>query len=223
MLSRFLCLSFVLLLIGSSAANAATLASNGFEGVGGELPFTSTVTPSDRGQIITATAANPVFMDTQSLRFDKLGSEASSQTDFDIVFDTVDVSQFVDVALEFHWHANPFSNNYETADSLTFTIAHDGTGGPIVISVTGAELEDARNGSSTDEWQDILASIPDNATMLDFSVNARINAAAEDIFFDELVITGTQVAVPEPASIAVWTLLGLVGVGFAMRRRRSRD
>ncbi len=78
---------------------------------------------------------------------------------------------------------------------------------PIVLSFDDVDLNNARNGTSNDEWQQILAGIPDDATVLDFSVNANFNAAAEDMFFDQLTITGTQV--PEPASLAVWTLLGL--------------
>ncbi len=121
---RQLSLSLIAILITSGAVNAATLATNGFEGVGGELPYTSSVVSPNK--IITTTGpTNPVFSGTQSLQFDKVGDQP--QVNFDIVFDTVDVSGFKDVALEFYWHPNINNNNYESDDSLTFTIGHDGT------------------------------------------------------------------------------------------------
>jgi len=198
------------------AAQAATLAFNGFEGAGGELPFTAMVEDDTEAEIVTQSNP-PVFAGSQSLMFNKIGNQP--QIDFDVVFDTVDLSNATDVTLDFRWHPNSNNNNYESADSLTFTIDHDGTGGQIVLSFDSGALNNARMGTSTDEWQTISESIPDDATFLDFSFNADFNANDEDMFFDELVITGTQV-VPEPSSIALWTLLGLMGIGFGWRRLR---
>ena len=206
-------LLFVVFTAFVGTADGATLAYNGFEGDPGELPYVTSVSDNAQGQIIVQSNP-PVFAGTQSLMFDKQTDQP--QIDFSAVFDQVDISQFINVALNIQWHPNINDNNYEPQDSLTFTINHDGTGGPIVLNFDSTDLNTARDGTSTDEWQDLLVNVPDDATMLDFTIAANFNAENEDMFFDQLVITGT--AVPEPASIVLWSLLGVIGLGYSLRR-----
>ena len=52
------------------------------------------------------------------------------------------------------------------------------------------------------------------------ATGVRIVTAQNGLAIDELEVFG--VAVPEPTSIAIWALLGLLGLGWGWRRARRR-
>lgn len=53
-----------------------------------------------------------------------------------------------------------------------------------------------------------------------FNFGARTGGATETLLIDNLNIT--TAAVPEPASVAIWTLIGLAGAGFGLFRWRRK-
>ena len=91
---------------------------------------------------------------------------------------------------------------YDPTDGVTLTV--DDGGGPIDVFT-----DLATPGFVGD----------DNYT---FNFGARTGGATETLLIDNLNITTAAAAVPEPASIALWSLLGLVGVGFGFLRYRRK-
>jgi hypothetical protein len=193
----------------AGAAPQQTAIYTGFE----SLPGETLGTMSTNGVISTA---NPQ-VDNNSLMFDNTTNTA---TNFHWTSDVVDVSGMTDVSVNFAWTAP--GGAFETSDSLSFAVLIDNVLTPI-LTLNGNQLDaNAPNVNNDGFWyENVSFDIPASAQLIQLQFSAATTGNDEDIFIDDVYITGTPVAaaVPEPASFGVWVVIGVAAVLCVWRRR----
>lgn len=210
----------------ASASQAATIYSEDFTGQNGDgLVGTSGTYLSANGW--TASAAGVVSGD----RFSVSGEAFSGNDTNDIatwLSPIIDVSGFTALSLAMDFfetgdHEGPGCNCGVNVDFLNLTVLLDGIGttftningfGTGSFSLTGDLPDDGDFGSTS--FTTLLA----DAGTLRIQVDMRNTAASEVMGFDNIVLTGDEVAaVPLPAG-GVLLLSGLAGAA-ALRKRRD--
>lgn len=124
-----------------------------------------------------------------------------------LVFDDVDARAFSNLSLSFEWAAN--DTGFEVLDR--FQVFVNGTS---VFNVSGVPLQ---NGPFVDDFAMVMLDLSAfDGGFVAIEVQITNNAAAEDMGFDSLVLSGDLAEVPLPASAL---LLGAGVLALGLRRR----
>ena len=189
--------------------------------------FTDYFTTSDGSNIagVYNTPQGNSFFAAQDTDADEIGASPASLFINDIVitdFTDLNVQLLVaedDDGTNQDWDASDAFEIFASIDggpsTLVFSIRNDGSpfnAEPLVDT----DLDGIGDGTAiTDTFADFTASIAGTGDELDLEFRFSLDSGDEDLAIDNIRINGT--AVPEPSSIA---LLGLVGlVGFVRRRK----
>ena len=222
------------------APGAFSSAGDGFEqyqrGVNATFPFqllddSASIFPGDQLGIVNETKTDAWFGVTDTVNGDNPSGQGTATWVFDIA-GYEDLSASIEAAA---------MGDFEAAsDSFDFTYSIDG--GPMMdlfissVDESGSQtytleggfmdtLDDplALNGTLLDnEFQEIAASILGTGDELTIQFTATTDGGSEGFAFDSLQIFGTAAAVPEPASVVMWSLLGMAMAGFGIYRFKRR-
>ncbi len=111
--------------------------------------------------------------------------------------------------------------NFQSSSSLPYTIWWNG-GGPVMKSMTWAEFQQpfSQWGTNYDFGDAVIKQI--RISNNGIGTNNTITAYVDDFSLNGATYAMEAPAVPEPAAVLVWGLLGVVVAGFgAWRRRRT--
>ena len=127
----------------------------------------------------------------------------------ELVF-SVDTSGFTDTSISFDWAAA--LDTYESNDFLTLRAVDSDT--DVLLFTAGETVLEGNGNTFKTETLNLSALGLTDAITLTFGFD--VDAGTEDLFLDNLSVTGNLSAVPEPASIGI---LCALGGGFLVRRR----
>ncbi len=96
-----------------------------------------------------------------------------------------------------------------------------GFAGTVLSTRNGAHLGDAGNSTNNALYLNMEMYPFASASIRKFGSAADILANAQISRFHNPVLAPALTAVPEPATLVVWSILGLCGAGYHRRRRRS--
>jgi len=198
---------FVTLCLARTGIGApVTIAHDGFEGLPGELGHTVT---GPVGAFAAEQTSN-VRTGSQSLQ---AGVNTGGTQTATITFNPIDLSDFFDVSVSVWWTA-PNTTAFESTDNLTIRFTHDGNG---PSTITLLDVNDSVLDANS-AYVNTLGFIPDDATTatLEFLVTTS-EPGNEDIFFDDILFSGTMI--PEPSTLS----LGWVGMLAVLTHRRRRS
>jgi hypothetical protein len=106
-----------------------------------------------------------------------------------------------------------FGFNWGAADGGQWVLSAFDSGGALIESHSVASTWDSNAG-------DYIGIAANNIAYATISETTNYG---DYVFVDEFVyVTGGGGAVPEPASVAVWSLLAVVGLGYGLRRNRRK-
>jgi len=189
-------------------------------------PATNTVTggnlttATSTGGVVLNEAGNDVLHENNSglsvitNRVDLRGVPAASTK-----FAAIDVKTFEDSATsDFETGDNIHAVVHWSADGLDFNSTIDLV--PMLIGGAAiADPADQLKALDTGAYTHFQVNLPAAAKSAYIDVSAVNNSASEHFYFDNLAIS--SVGVPEPATVAMFTM-GMIGlVGYGVRRRRS--
>lgn len=143
----------------------------------------------------------------------------------ELIFQSVDISGFVNTMLSFDFWINDtgFEGTSGTGGPDIFAVLLDDISGETsLLTFNDQDLESfasADDGSAN--WSNLTASLSTFGPSVSLIIGVDNNAAAENVFVDNIVFSGDPaVVVPLPAGLPL--MLGALGVlGLAARRRRG--
>jgi hypothetical protein len=179
------------------SATWQSIASNGFEQLGGELSFSQETSLSAQNDDSAHAEIQAAFANTGegslyvggAITFPSGTTPPNDQT-VTVTFDPVDLTNWTDVEVSLSFIANPNSGSlvFEGSDHLTVEVQHDGTGSPIVLFDEDGNVLDGLIGQG---YQSLEATIPDDATTATLLLYVTISAGNEPIHFDDILFSGT--------------------------------
>lgn len=110
------------------------------------------------------------------------------------------------------------------ANDVEILIANSLTS-PSFVSVGNIDFAQASGATSyTGEFIDFVANsiVANNVRLLRFNISSNYGDASEFIGLSEIQFDGVETVVPEPATLLMWSVLGIVGFGGYVVRRRFR-
>lgn len=131
----------------------------------------------------------------------------------DLVFESIDVSSYTDIDLSINYWIT--TTTYEADDFFTVKLS-DGVGTSTVLNFGELDLEaNVSADDGTNNWKTLLVDVSalGLGPNLTLTISVDTNASTENVFVDDVLLTGTLI--PEPASLALLALGGLL----AARRR----
>lgn len=186
------------------SSSAAVIASTGFDGIPGELGIASET-------FLSASGPSPV-VGVQSFAAALSSPNAyliqDTDADYELLLDSVDLTDFTSVEVTLFWRAENPSGNFSGNDDLLIeAIWSDGVSSNSIVlfeEPTGAKTNiEAGIGL----WNEVSTPIPDSAVSVQVRVVGNTSSDPEQLYIDNVSITG----IPEPASLALVSL-GLVAL-----------